>query len=33
LQSALDELNPDAADEDRFRTRINEWTSGVSEDT
>jgi len=33
LQSALDELNPDAADEDRFRARINAWTSGVSEDT
>ena len=33
LQSALDDLNPDAADEDRFRTRIEEWASGVSEDT
>ncbi len=33
LQSALDDLNPDAADEDRFRTRIEEWTGAVSEDT
>lgn len=31
LQSAVDRMNPDQADEDRFRERIEEWTDGPGE--
>lgn len=33
LQSAVDELNPDAADEERFRKRIHEWTGSAVDES